>query len=74
MLTFEYAKNPVYGNAEETHINLLVKFKEFEIEIPFGANAWDPHEHGQTIYERAQAGEFGTIAPFVLPTVLQQEV
>jgi hypothetical protein len=67
MLTIQYAKDPVYVNAEGTFINLIVKFDEFEEELPFGASPNDCEEHGRELFARAKAGEFGTVAPYVPP-------
>jgi hypothetical protein len=67
MFTLQYAKNPVYLNKEETFINLIVKFEEFAEEMPFGASPNDPEPHGVDLYNRAKAGEFGEVAPYVAP-------
>jgi hypothetical protein len=63
MFTLEYAKDPVYGNAEGTNIQLIVKWEEFNEEMPFGATSYDSMPHGVNLYNRALAGEFGAIAP-----------
>jgi hypothetical protein len=65
MFTLEYAKDPVYLNAEGTFINLIVKFAEFNEELPFGATPDDCEAHGREIFARAKAGEFGEVAPYV---------
>lgn len=67
MFTLEYAKNPKYLNAEGTSIYLDVKFAEFNEEMPFGACSYDSEAHGRDLHERAKAGEFGEIAPYVAP-------
>jgi hypothetical protein len=67
MFTLEYAKDPVYDNAEGTAIFLIVKWEEFAEEMPFGANTWDSEAYGRDLYYRANAGEFGTVAPYVPP-------
>jgi hypothetical protein len=67
MLTIESATNPVYDNAEGTYITLQVKFAEFDEVIPFGATSFDPMPYGVELYNRALAGEFGTIAAYVPP-------
>jgi hypothetical protein len=64
MLTFESAHSPAYAAEDGSCISLMVKFAEFNEELPFGATNHDPHEHGRNIYERALDGEFGEIAPF----------
>jgi len=72
MFTLEYAKSPVYGNAEGTGIQLIVKWKEFNEEHPFMAATYDPYQHGIDLYNRAKAGEFGEVAPYVAPQVTTQ--
>ena len=67
MFTLEYATNPIYGNVEGTNIQLNVKWAEFNEIHPFAATSFDPMPHGVDLYNRAKAGEFGEVAPFVLP-------
>lgn len=67
MLTIESATTPVYANAEGTCITLQVKFAEFDEVMPFGATPFDPMPYGVDLYNRALAGEFGTVEPFVAP-------
>ena len=67
MLTIESATNPVYANAEGICIALDVKFAEFNEVMPFGATPFDPMPYGVELYNRALAGEFGAIAPYVAP-------
>jgi hypothetical protein len=69
MLTFESAHSPAYAAEDGSCISLMVKFAEFNEELPFGATNHDPHEHGRNIYERAVDGEFGPIAAFVASPV-----
>jgi hypothetical protein len=67
----EYAKNPRWSNRSQTKIDLIVRFTEINEELPFTANVSDPEPHGRDIFARAQAGEFGEVAPFnpVPPTL-----
>jgi hypothetical protein len=67
--TLETVTNPVYGNVEETHIDCMIKWAEFDSAIPFGANAWDPESHGQKLYADLKAGIYGSISPFVFDPV-----
>lgn len=67
MLTLQYAKDPVYTNADGTSIDLIVKWEEFNEEMPFSATTWDPEQYGRDLYYRAYAGEFGQPAPYVPP-------
>jgi hypothetical protein len=68
MLTIQYAKDPVYSSEDGQVIDLKVKFYEFSEEIGFGATSFDPVPYGVELYNRAVAGEFGPIAPYVPPS------
>ena len=74
MLTIESATNPVYANAEGTNITLQVKFAEFAEVMPFGATSYDSMSYGVDLYNRAKAGEFGAIEPFVAPASPEQPI
>jgi len=67
MFTLEYAKNPKYLTTEGNIIQLIVKWEEFNEEMPFGATSYDSEEHGRDLYVRAKAGEFGEIASYEEP-------
>lgn len=64
-MQIEYAKNPRYASADESAVNLSVKFEEFTDEMPFTATAHDVEDYGRDLYARAVAGEFGIVAPYV---------
>lgn len=72
MLTIQYAKNPVYSSKNNEVIDLRVKFVEFAEEMGFGATPFDPMPYGVELYNRALAGEFGPIAPFV-PVIISEK-
>lgn len=72
MFTFEYAKNPVFLTETTDSILLTVKWGEFNEEMPFGATSYDPMPHGVDLHQRALAGEFGPVAPYVPPLVATQ--
>lgn len=65
MFTLQYAKDPICNNEEGTAILLTVKWEEFNEEMPFSACSFDPEPHGVDLHNRAKAGEFGPVAPFV---------
>ena len=67
MLTIEYAKNPVWLNAQNNEIDLIVKFVEIVDELPFTATSFDPEPYGVELYNNAVAGQYGNIAPYVPP-------
>ena len=74
MLTIESAKNPVWNDADHTSILLIVKFAEFEEEMPFTATPYDPMPYGVDLYNRALTGAFGEIGPYVsLPTATEPQ-
>ena len=73
MFTLEYAKTPVYGNAEGTSILLTVKWQELNEELPFAATSYDTMPHGVDLYNRAKAGEFGEVDPYVAQTVAEDQ-
>ena len=52
-------------------MNYLKLFEEFDEELPFTATSYDPMPHGVDLYNRAKAGEFGVIAEYVPPPVIQ---
>ena len=67
MFTLEYAKNPIFNSEDGQQINLIVKWNEFVEEMPFNATSFDPEPWGVDLWNRALAGEFGEISPFVKP-------
>jgi hypothetical protein len=67
MFTLQYAKNPVWNDDSGQAILLTVKWEEFNEEHPFSACSYDSMPHGVDLYNRAKAGEFGEIAPYVPP-------
>ena len=67
-MQLEYAKNPVWANAEHTMIDLIIKWDAFNEELPFTANPNDCESHGRAIYAAAKEGAFGPVAEYVSPT------
>ena len=64
------ARNPKWGNAEHTVIEVEAKFEHYPEEwgyLPFGADPNDVEAHGVDLYNRCVAGEFGEIAEYVAP-------
>ena len=60
-MQLEYAKNPVWSNAEHTMIDLKIKWDGIDEEYPFTASQNDCEEHGRAIFESAKAGQFGEV-------------
>lgn len=67
MFTLQYAKDPIYNSEDGQQILLTVKWEEFAEEMPFGACSFDSEPWGVDLYNRAKAGEFGEVAPYVAP-------
>jgi hypothetical protein len=67
-MQLEYAKNPVWANAEHTLIDLTIKWDTFPQELPFTASPNDCEEHGRAIFAAAVAGQFGDVAEFTEPS------
>lgn len=65
MFTLEYAKEPKYISADRQQVWMIVKWVEFNEELPFNATSYDCEAHGVDLYNRAVAGEFGTIDEYV---------
>lgn len=66
-MQLEYAKNPVWANAEQTVIDLTIKWDGINEEYPFTASPTDVEAHGRAIFEAAVAGQFGEVAEYVAP-------
>jgi hypothetical protein len=71
-LNFTNAKNPKWANESNTLIDLIVRFKEIDEDLPFTANPNDVEEHGRDLFARAVVGEFGSIATYVAPQIITQ--
>jgi len=64
MFTIEYVKNLRWANAEHTLFDCIVKYEEFDEELPTSANAIDPYEHIKTLWDNGLKGIYGTITEF----------
>jgi len=67
------AKNPQWGRADKSAIDLECKFSHYERlgigtdtdgYTGFWASLDDPEPHGRAIFEAAKAGEYGTIKDY----------
>lgn len=72
-MQLEYAKNPVWANAEHTMIDLIVKFKHINQELAFTAVPDDSEAHGREIFADAVAGEYGPVAEYVPEPIPEPE-
>lgn len=67
------ATNPVFSNAANTAINLTLDTDKHGV-IPFTASNADTEARGKDLFNRALAGEFGVVAPFVPRAPTQSEI
>ena len=69
------AKNPVWADKDKTLIILDCKFSHYanlgmtenDGYYDFLANPNDVEEHGRQIFEKAKAGDYGTVGDYVAP-------
>jgi hypothetical protein len=66
-MQFEYAKDPRWANAEQTLIDLIIKWDSYPEELPFTANPNDTEAYCRQIYAAAVEGQFGRVAAYVAP-------
>lgn len=69
MLTVDYAKDPIYTDAEGTCIHLMVKFTMSDGVVPFCAMVNDPEPHGRELFANAKNGMYGEVKPFFVDDV-----
>jgi hypothetical protein len=67
MFTVQYVKDLKWCDAEHTFFECVVKYAEFNEELPCGVNGTDSYAHIQEIWAKANAGEYGVIAEYVEP-------
>lgn len=67
MRTILSANTPKYSKADNSAINLNVRFEELDDFVPFSAQANDSEPHGRELFARATAGEFGPVEAYVEP-------
>jgi len=72
MSIVESIHSPIYVDETGTRIDCMVKFDTVPVEVPFTADANDVEEHGRAIYAALVAGEYGPIAAYVPPPVIEQ--
>lgn len=73
-LITESASHPEWADESGSIINLSVKFAQFTDAIPFSATSSDVEGHGRDLFNRAVAGEFGLIAPYVAPVLNPEQI
>lgn len=67
-VTYRSVTHVRYSNAAGTSIDMDVVFDHIGPDpIPFTAMPTDEFKHGRELFERAVAGDFGPVAPYVAP-------
>ena len=64
-MQLEYAKEPRWANAEQSLIDLTIKWQGIAEELPFTASPTDTEAHGRAIFAAALSGDFGPVADYV---------
>lgn len=69
MLTILKAENPRWASADHSYLDVDVCFEEYEDFglQPFTTNADADTDHGLALWQKANAGEYGPIAPYIAP-------
>jgi hypothetical protein len=69
---YTQVKNPKWANTEQTSIDCEVNFNHLPDEfVPFTANPIDVMEYSKTIFDECVAGQYGVIAEYVAPPVVE---
>jgi hypothetical protein len=71
-MKYTQVTNPQWANAEHTVINCNVDFNDLKEElVPFTAVASGDYEHSHQIFDECVAGQYGTVAEYVAPPVVE---
>lgn len=73
MISFTNVHSLRFASADNKSITMRVKFTHLPMEVDFLAMPTDIEAHGQELYQRALAGEFGPVAEYIVPTVDEME-
>jgi len=71
-MKYTQVKNPQWANAEHTLINCEVDFDDLREElVPFTAVASGDYPHSHQIFAECIAGQYGEIAEYIAPPVVE---
>ena len=71
-MKYTQVTNPQWANAEHTAINCDVDFDDLKEElVPFTAVASGDYEHSHQIFAECVAGQYGQVAEYVAPPVVE---
>jgi hypothetical protein len=71
-MKYTQVTNPQWANAEHTAINCNVNFDDLREElVPFTAVSSGDYEHSHQIFAECVAGQYGEIAEYVAPPVVE---
>jgi hypothetical protein len=65
MLTIESVKDIRWANEAKTAMIAMVKFKEFDQEIPYGINDADNEDHGIELFNKAKSMVYGEPSAYI---------
>jgi len=69
---YSQVKNPVWANAEHNLINCEVDFGHIDDEfVPFTADPTDVMDYSKTIFYECVAGQYGVVAEYVAPSIVE---
>ena len=72
--TVAQARNPKWGDQDNTYILIEIDFDELDEDwVFFSASVSDPEEHGRQIFQDCVDGVYGAIAPFEIPADITGE-
>jgi hypothetical protein len=69
-MNLQSATNLRWANAEQTAIDMVIRWDAFNEDLPFTATSYDPVQHGREIFAAAVAGQFGPIAEYTPPEIV----
>tara|TARA_R110000822_G_scaffold63812_1_gene156800 strand:+ start:608 stop:1060 length:453 start_codon:yes stop_codon:yes gene_type:complete len=65
--TIQYVKEPKWCNLEKTIFECVVKYNEFDYEMPVGVNPIDQYSHIQELWINGNKGDYGIITEYEPP-------
>ena len=74
MSKYTEAKNPKYGQADNTVVILDVKFDDSDVFIGYVCSATDVVDYSVELFHRAVNGDFGEVQEYVEPEVTREMV
>lgn len=67
MLTIQFVKNLKWESPDHTSFSCVVKYAEFQEELPVGVKSTDMYQHIKDLWNNGIAGVYGTIEEYIEP-------